>query len=108
MHAQVLTAWDGAALYDIGDAADADGFIPTANITDALWIAANEQLLENRKKFYRPTKHEYLLRGRVRCGECGSNMAGSWRLLSLSSAQQRAQTRSGLFVSQWDGVARSR
>ena len=48
-----------------------------AIITEALWMAANEQLVENRKKFYRPTKYEYLLRGRVRCGECGSNMAGS-------------------------------
>ena len=35
VRAQVLTGWDGAASCDIGDAADADGFIPTANLTEA-------------------------------------------------------------------------
>ena len=32
---QVLTAWDGSASCDIGDAADADGFIATASVTEA-------------------------------------------------------------------------
>jgi hypothetical protein len=32
VRAQVLTAWDGSATVNIGDAADADGYIPTANL----------------------------------------------------------------------------
>ena len=35
VRALVLTAFDGSASCDIGDAADADGFIPTANLTEA-------------------------------------------------------------------------
>ncbi len=35
VRALVETAWDGSASCDIGDAADADGYIPTANITEA-------------------------------------------------------------------------
>ncbi len=32
---QVLTAWDGTATCTVGDAADADGFVPSANIAPA-------------------------------------------------------------------------
>src|SRR5512137_2567351 len=32
VRALVLTAWDGSATVNIGDAADADGYIPTANL----------------------------------------------------------------------------
>jgi site-specific DNA recombinase len=46
-------------------------------VSDALWQLANDQLNENRKKFYRQAKREYLLRGRIRCGVCGRPMSGS-------------------------------
>lgn len=46
-------------------------------VGDSRWQLANDQLNENRKKFYRKTKREYLLRGRIRCGLCGRLMTGS-------------------------------
>lgn len=41
-----------------------------------LWDAVQEQLAENRRKFYRPPQREYLLRGRVRCALCGGMLIG--------------------------------
>lgn len=47
-----------------------------AIISHELWEQAQYQLQENRKKFRKPTKYSYLLRGRVRCAKCGSAMHG--------------------------------
>jgi site-specific DNA recombinase len=45
-----------------------------AIVSERLWQAAQEQLAENRRKFVRPTKRQYLLRGRIRCALCGARM----------------------------------
>jgi site-specific DNA recombinase len=41
-----------------------------------VWEAAQEALIRNRKLAKRNAKHEYLLRGLIRCGHCGSGYAG--------------------------------
>jgi len=51
--------------------------VPVPPIVSAdLWDAAQGQLIENRKKFLKPTKYPYLLRGRVRCALCGAHYVG--------------------------------
>ncbi|CAG0934325.1 hypothetical protein TFLX_03428 [Thermoflexales bacterium] len=45
-------------------------------VSEALWQLANEQLDQNCKKFYRKTKMEYMLRGRIRCAICGYMIRG--------------------------------
>jgi site-specific DNA recombinase len=47
-----------------------------AIISRELWEAAQRQLEANKKLSRRNTKHEYLLRGMLRCGLCGSTMFG--------------------------------
>ena len=41
-----------------------------------LWEKAQERLKLNKERARRNRKHQYLLSGRVRCGLCGSKMAG--------------------------------
>ncbi len=51
--------------------------VPVPPIVDeSLFDAAQEQLAENRRKFYRPAKIEYMLRGRIRCSLCGAMLIG--------------------------------
>ena len=57
-------------------------------VSDDLWQLANQQLNENKKRFYRKAQREYLLRGRIRCGICG-------RLMSGSSGYYRCPNRDG-------------
>lgn len=45
-------------------------------ISTPLWELAQEQLNANHKKFVKPTKRVYLLRGRLRCGLCGRMFIG--------------------------------
>jgi site-specific DNA recombinase len=40
------------------------------------WIIAQEQLIANRKKFVKPARYSYLLRGRIRCAKCGGMYIG--------------------------------
>jgi site-specific DNA recombinase len=40
------------------------------------WIMAQGQLEANRKKFVKPTRYFYLLRGRIRCAKCGGMYIG--------------------------------
>lgn len=42
------------------------------------WIAAQGQLEVNRKKFVKPTRFSYLLRGRIRCAKCGGMYIGGY------------------------------
>lgn len=45
-------------------------------VTADLWDAAQDQLAENIRKFVKPTKRFYLLRGRIVCGRCGHRLRG--------------------------------
>lgn len=47
-----------------------------AIVSEELWEAAQDQLERIRKRNHKPTKNNYLLRGRLRCGRCGGAMAG--------------------------------
>lgn len=47
-----------------------------AIVDRAAWEAAQARLKENREDSRRNRKHEYLLSGRIRCGECGAAMSG--------------------------------
>ncbi len=47
-----------------------------AIVSSELWDAAQAQLAENHRKFRRPTKNVYPLRGRIRCALCGGMMVG--------------------------------
>jgi site-specific DNA recombinase len=47
-----------------------------AIVSADLWDAAQAQLEENHRKFKRPTKNVYPLRGRIRCALCGGMMVG--------------------------------
>ena len=47
-----------------------------AVISETTWYAAQEQIANNRKKGFKPTLHEYLLRGRLKCSRCGGSMGG--------------------------------
>jgi site-specific DNA recombinase len=40
------------------------------------WLAAQSQLKANRKKFVKPTRYSYLLRGLIRCAKCGGMYIG--------------------------------
>ena len=46
-----------------------------AIVSRDVFQAAQEQLERNREKFRRPTRNQYLLRGRIRC-KCGAAMCG--------------------------------
>jgi hypothetical protein len=46
-------------------------------VTVELWEAAQAQLEANRQKFCKPTRHPYMLRGRVSCGACGGKLVGT-------------------------------
>lgn len=48
-------------------------------VSDDLWEAAQEQLVENARKFMKPALNLYLLRGRLRCALCGGAMSGRIR-----------------------------
>lgn len=50
-------------------------------ITREQWEQAQFQLEQNRKKFVKPTKYKYLLRGRIRCAKCKSAMHGEFRII---------------------------
>lgn len=45
-------------------------------ISNEIFELAQEQLRRNRELSLRRTKNEYLLRGIIKCGECGLNMVG--------------------------------
>ncbi len=47
-----------------------------AIITAELWELAQQQLKENARRNFKPTRHRYLLRGRIRCARCGGPMVG--------------------------------
>lgn len=47
-----------------------------AIVSEGLWQLANDQLDENKRKFVKPSRFEYLLRGRVRCALCGGMYTG--------------------------------
>jgi len=49
-----------------------------AIVSEAMWEAAQEQLDENRRKFVKPAKYQYLLRGRIRCAMCGHLFIGHY------------------------------
>lgn len=44
------------------------------------WEKVNENLLKNRNNSGKKVNHKYLLRGIIRCGKCGRNMAGRSRV----------------------------
>ncbi len=46
----------------------------------ATWQAAQEQLKKNQTQARRNTRHAYLLRGRVTCGQCGISMRGCLKI----------------------------
>ena len=45
-------------------------------ISPELWDLAQERLKENAKRNYKPTRHHYLLRGRLTCAKCEGAMVG--------------------------------
>lgn len=47
-----------------------------AIVSPEVWDLAQVRLEENRQRCHKPTKHNYLLRSRVRCGNCGGSMSG--------------------------------
>lgn len=48
-------------------------------VSEELWQKAQTQLEANKAKFRKPTVNQYLLRGRVKCARCESNLAGAGR-----------------------------
>lgn len=54
-----------------------------------LWQAAQDKRFENRKKAKRNRKYDYLLSGRVTCGECGGKMFGHSHLDQKSGKPYR-------------------
>jgi site-specific DNA recombinase len=47
-----------------------------AIVSGDLWDLAQSQLQENARRNFKPTRHRYLLRGRLRCARCGGPMVG--------------------------------
>lgn len=47
-----------------------------AIVSEQLFAQAQEQLKRNSSRRPKPVQNEYLLRGRLRCGKCGSRMVG--------------------------------
>lgn len=60
--------------------------VPVPAIVSAeLWEAAQVQLGANRQRFVKPTRYQYLLRGRIRCANCGRTYTGHTRQYSYGS-----------------------
>jgi site-specific DNA recombinase len=52
--------------------------VTPAIITNEIFDAAQEQLQQNREKSTRNCKHDYLLKGYLRCCQCGRVYAGDY------------------------------
>jgi hypothetical protein len=48
-----------------------------AIVSESLWEAAQEQRVDNRRKFRHPTRYDYPLRGRIHCALCGACVGSS-------------------------------
>jgi site-specific DNA recombinase len=49
-----------------------------AIVSKDLWQAVQKQLQANTAKFIKPTKYQYLLRGRITCATCNHHMCGHY------------------------------
>lgn len=58
------------------DSADTIAIPVPAIVSQELWDAAQEQLKANASRSFKPTRHQYMLRGRLRCARCGGLMSG--------------------------------
>lgn len=62
-------------------------------ISRELFEQTQELLKSNRHKNFRPVKHPYLLRSRIRCALCGSSMVGTSKSRKLKDGSRRAYYR---------------
>jgi len=65
--------------------------VTPAIISEELFDAAQKQLQINRTKTMPITKHEYLLRGHLRCRQCGRSYVGGVANTSLQNGKQYTQ-----------------
>lgn len=61
-------------------------------VTGDVWEAAQIQLEQNRQRGYKPTRHQYLLRGRIRCAQCDKMMGAIQSQSSRARMARRSST----------------